>query len=494
MIKTRFAPSPTGFLHVGGLRAALYEYLFAKKNNGNFLLRIEDTDRERYVEGGVENIIKSLKWAGIEIGEGVDMDKKGEIIQKGKSGPYIQSERLRVYKKYIDELVEKGHAYYCFCSKERLDEVRKTQQENKQPTIYDSTCRNKSIEDAKKRIESGEEYVVRMKMPKEGVAKFTDLIRGEVEFKNELIDDQILLKSDGFPTYHLANVVDDHLMKITHVIRGEEWLPSVPKHITLYQMFGWEPPQFAHLPLLVNEKKQKLSKRQGDVSVEDFKEKGYLPEALINFIAFLGWNPGGEREIFSLEELTQKFSLEKVSKAAAVFNYKKLDWYNSQYIRALDIKELTKRCSPFLVNSGLINEQEVEEKFNWLEKVVSLEQNRATTLIELADEINFIFAKDLIYEPELLIWKKSTREDTKEKLNLLLGLLENLNESEWSKDVLEEKIMTWIKDNNFGVGDILWPMRVALSGKKNSPGPFEIAGVLGKQKVSNRLNKAEGHL
>ena len=360
MIKTRFAPSPTGLLHIGGLRTALFSYLIAKKNSGKFILRIEDTDQERFVEGGIENIIRSLKWAGIDVDEGVDIEGKGErgkgkegvIVQKGENGPYIQSERLDIYQKHIQKLLDGGHAYYCFCSKERLEELRKAQEVNKQPTLYDGHCRNLTAEELQKKLAEKQTYVVRMKMPKEGTVKFVDLIRCEVEFKNELIDDQVLLKSDGFPTYHLAHIVDDHLMGITHVIRGEEWLPSVPKHLKLYEMFGWELPQFAHIPLLVNEQKQKLSKRHGDVSVEDFINKGYLPEAMVNFIAFLGWNPGGDREIFSLKELEKEFSLEKVGKSAAVFNREKLDWYNAQYIRKMSLKELTERCLSFFGERG----------------------------------------------------------------------------------------------------------------------------------------------
>ncbi len=485
MIKTRFAPSPTGFLHVGGLRTALFAYLFAKKNNGKFLLRIEDTDRERFVEGGMENILNSLHWAGIKIDEGVDFDLNKNIVQTGEAGPYIQSERLDIYKKYIGELVEAGHAYYCFCSKERMDEVRKMQELNKQPTGYDGYCRNLSLDEAKKRVEAGESYVVRMKMPKEGATKFVDMVRGEVEFKNELIDDQVLLKADGFPTYHMAVVVDDHLMGITHVIRGEEWLPSTPKHVKLYEMFGWEAPQFAHLSLLVNEQKQKLSKRHGDVSVEDFKAKGYLPEALINFIAFLGWNPGDEREIFSLKDLEKEFDFAKVSKASGVFNREKLDWYNQQYIMSMDAEELAKRTENFFVNAGI----KLSDVKCQLSEVVKLEQGRASTLVELVDNVSFLFVDKLEYEPELLIWKKSTKEDTKEKLESVLEFLNTL-EGEWSKEYLEEKILPWTKDKGWGNGDILWPMRVALSGLKNSPGPFEIAGVLGKDKTLERMSFA----
>ncbi|MFA6426847.1 MAG: glutamate--tRNA ligase [Candidatus Magasanikbacteria bacterium] len=485
MIKTRFAPSPTGFLHVGGLRTALYSYLFAKKNGGIFMMRIEDTDQERFVEGGTENMINSLTWAGISIDEGVDVNDEGKVIQKGDKGPYIQSQRLDIYKKYANQLIEQGHAYYCFCSKERLEEVRKYQELNKMPTGYDGHCRDLDVVEAQKRVTAGEKCIMRMKMPKTGVTVVDDMVRGKVEFKNELADDQVLVKADGFPTYHLAVVVDDHLMEVTHVIRGEEWLPSTPKHITLYNMFGWELPQFGHLSMLINEEKQKLSKRHGDVSVEDFKQKGYLPEAIINFIAFLGWNPGGEKEIFSLAELEKEFDFSKVHKPAAVFNREKLNWYNKQYIMSLDSAELAERCKSFFEKESL----KIPDSGFGIRDVVALEQGRASTLVELVENVTFIFSNTLDYEAELLVWKKSTKEQTKEKLIALLEFLNSL-EGEWSKETLEKQILPWIKEKAWGNGDVLWPMRVALSGQKNSPGPLEIAVALGKEKTLDRVKNA----
>lgn len=492
MIKTRFAPSPTGLLHVGGLRTALFSYLFAKHAKGTFLLRVEDTDQERFVEGGVENILTSLKWAGIEPDEGLLLAPDGKTAEKGKNGPYTQSKRLPIYTKYIEELIAKGHAYYCFCRKERLDELRKTQEQNKQATGYDGHCRTLNVDESKARAQKGEAHVARMKMPEEGSTMFHDLIRGEVRFDNKLIDDQIILKSDGFPTYHFAVVVDDHLMGITHVIRGEEWIPSTPKHIALYEMFGWDVPAFAHLPLLVNEKKQKLSKRHGDVSVEDYKEKGYLPEALVNFIAFLGWNPGDDREIFSLEELMKEFSLKNASKSAAVFNVEKLNWYNKEYMMRMNTSELVERATPFFINAGLVNKQLTmnNEQKKWLMKVVELEKSRANTLSELVHAVEFIFADKLVYDATLLAWKKSTLDDAREKIRPLIEQLKNISETEWDKKTLEIKVGEWIKENNFDVGGVLWPMRVALSGQKNSPGPFEIAQVLGKEKTLARLQHA----
>ncbi len=326
-VRVRFAPSPTGYLHVGGLRTALYNYLFARKNNGTFVLRIEDTDRSRYVDGAVENLLRTLQWSGLEFDEGPG---KG-----GAYGAYVQSERLDVYRKYAEELLAGGNAYYAFDTAEELDTMRKEREKLRLPPKYDRRALKLSPADVKEKIASGTPFVVRMKTPDNESIGFDDVVRGRVEFDSNLIDDQVLLKSDGYPTYHLANVVDDHLMGITHVIRGEEWLSSTPKHVLLYRFLGWEPPVFAHLPLLLNPDKSKLSKRQGDVAVEEYRQKGYLPEALDNFVAFLGWNPGDEREIFSLEDLVKEFSLERVGKSGAVFNVEKLNWLNSQHLRRM---------------------------------------------------------------------------------------------------------------------------------------------------------------
>ncbi|MBI2989562.1 MAG: glutamate--tRNA ligase [Candidatus Magasanikbacteria bacterium] len=492
MIKTRFAPSPTGFLHVGGLRTALFAYLFARKHKGIFALRVEDTDRQRLVEGGVENIVGSLKWAGIEIDEGVLLGENGKIIQKGAYGPYIQSERLDVYKKHAEILLEKGFAYYCFCSKERLEDLRKQQETNKEPGGYDGHCRNLSSEETNRLLKEQNTFVLRLKIPKNGETVFTDMIRGELRFKNELIDDQVILKADGYPTYHLANVVDDHLMGITHVVRGEEWLPSTPKHCVLYDFFGWEAPIFAHLSLLVNEQKAKLSKRHGDVSVEDFKGKGYVPEALVNFVAFLGWNPGDEKELLSLKELEEVFSMEKVSKAPAVFNREKLNWYNKQYMMSIDLGELTQRALPFFLNEGVIDEKQVknQEYFNWLMRVIELERSRVNTLGELVQALGFVFADQLEYEADLLVWKKANRSDAKKTLTALHAKLSVFGTSDWLKEKLEKNILTWIEKEGIDLGNALWPLRVALSGQKNSPGPFEIAAVLGKMKTLQRLERA----
>ncbi len=482
MIKTRFAPSPTGYLHVGGLRTALYSYLFAKKHGGTFLLRIEDTDRERYVADGVSNILKSLFWAGVTPEEGVVQDANGAISDKGENGPYTQSERLAIYAEHAQKLLDAGYAYYCFCTSERLEKLRADQQARKMPTGYDGLCAKLDPTEAKQRAESGEKHVVRLKMDKHGETMFTDLIRGEVRFKNELVDDQVLIKSDGFPTYHFAVVVDDHLMGITHIIRGEEWISSVPKHVQLYKYFGWEVPAMAHLPLLLNPDKSKLSKRQGDVAVEDYRKKGYLPEALINFVAFLGWNPGTEKEMYAMEELVQDFDLAKVGNTGAVFNIEKLNWFNKQYIKNLSNTELAEQAKPWLEEAGIKHDE-------LLEKVVGLERERIVTLAELPEAVKFVFTLPE-YSADLLIWKKSTQEELVRTLPALISFVEDLDETQWNKQLLEEKTKAWIAEQGFSAGSVLWPMRVALSGQENSPGPFEIAEVLGTKEVLHRLGIA----
>jgi glutamyl-tRNA synthetase len=470
------------------LRAALFPYLFARHEGGTFILRVEDTDQERLVEGAVENLLRTLAWAGIVPDEGPYLDTAGQVQQRGNFGPYVQSERLPLYKKYAEELITKEAAYYCFCTSERLQQLREEQQAKKLPTKYDRHCAAIPLEESRQRVGAGESHVIRLKMPSEGETVFNDLVRGEVRFKNELIDDQVLLKSDGFPTYHLAVVVDDHLMEITHVIRGEDWISSTPKHLQLYKYFGWDAPVFGHLPLILNPDKSKLSKRQGDVAVEDYQKKGYLPEALVNFIAFLGWNPGDERELFTLDELIKEFSLAKVSKAGAVFNVEKLGWYNKEYLKRLSNEALVVRALPFLVEAG-----HVKEKNEWLADVLALEKERVTTLAEFPEALTFIFQLPS-YPPELLVWKKSSREEALTVLSGLVDLLHAVTESSWVKENLEKLVLDWTATKEYQKGAVLSPLRVALSGQQNSPGPFEIAAVLGKSESLHRLKHALGVL
>lgn len=509
-IRVRFAPSPTGFLHVGSLRTALYNFLLARKYKGKFILRIEDTDIKREIPGAIENLIRTLKTAGLKYDEGIFFDeKKQKIIEKGKYGPYRQSQRLALYQKFAQELIEKDKAYRCFCSKEELEQMRETQVKQGLIPAYDRRCRNLSQEEIKEKLKNKTPYVVRLKVPEQGIIKFKDLIRGEVEFDLKNVDDQVLLKSDGYPTYHLAVVVDDYLMKITHVIRGEEWLPSVPKHILIYQALGWDLPLFAHLPLILNPDRSKLSKRQGDVAVEDYLSQGYLPEALINFIALLGWNPGTDQEIFSLPELIKEFSLERIQKAGAVFNREKLDWMNGYYIRQMPIDELTKRCIAYLIQTNLIKSSISNDKFliskqfsrskfliiqtgeevdfEWLKKIVTLEQKRMKKLSDLT-AVDFFFKDKIEYNRQILIWKKMNLTQVKNNLQLIREKLEKISEDKFTARKIQEILNQLATDG--GTGEIFWPLRVALSGRQASPPPAEIAEILGKEKTLKRIKEA----
>ena len=347
-IRVRFAPSPTGIIHVGNLRTALFAWLFARNQRGSFLIRLEDTDQKRLDQKATKKIFETLNWAKLDIDEGVFLNKNSEIAQKGDLGPYIQSKRLAIYKKYIQKLLDSGDAYYCFCSPKRLKKVREKQQTENQPPMYDKKCRSLKPEEIKKKIKNEEHYVIRMKVPVDETVKFTDKVFGDISVKTNTIDDQVLIKTDGFPTYHFAVVVDDYLMKISHIFRGEDWLPSTPKHILLYKFFGWKLPKFVHLPNVLGENKKKLSKRQGDVSVKDFKDKGYLSTALINFLSLLGWSPKSDQELMTKVELIEKFSIAGLHKAGAILNYQKLDWMNSQYIKKETDNELLLKCQKYL--------------------------------------------------------------------------------------------------------------------------------------------------
>lgn len=487
MVRVRFAPSPTGYLHIGGLRTALYNELFALHNGGQFILRIEDTDRTRYVEGAIESLLRSLGRCGVHPVEGPYLDEHGKLAERGSCGPYTQSQRLHIYKEQADLLIKRGHAYYCFCTPERLEEVRQGQAAAKLPIMYDKHCRMHTAEEAQAQIDKGMPHVVRMKMPTEGSTMFTDGIRGHVEFENALVDDQVLMKSDGFPTYHLANVVDDHLMGITHVIRAEEWLPSTPKHLVLYKAFGWEPPQFSHVPLLLNPDRSKLSKRQGDVAVEDYLDKGYLPEALVNFVALMGWNPRADRDVYTKEEFIKEFDIGKVNKAGAVFNREKLDWFNKEYLRALSPAALAKAALPFYLKQGILKEG---TDMAQLEKAVVLEQRRATTLAELPEATRFVF-EEITVPAAMLVWKKSNAETAKDRLTGMRAFVAGAGEELFADaKALEQAAVAHIAANGWTNGETLWPFRVALSGREMSPGPFECAWALGKKRTLARLDSA----
>lgn len=474
-VRTRIAPSPTGFVHIGTLRTVLYDYFLAKQQGGSFVLRIEDTDQSRFVEGAIENLLETLKIFDIEPDEGPVL-RDGKVQQLGEMGPYIQSERLETYREYVDKLIEGGHAYHCFCKKDRLDELRESQKAQGLTPKYDRKCCSLNGGEVKERVEAGEDYVVRLRIP-EGETRFEDQIRGTVKFSNSDIDDQVLLKSDGFPTYHMAVVVDDYLMKISHVIRGEEWLSSTPKHIILYEALGLPKPLFAHVPLILNEDKKKLSKRQGDVAVSDFLAKGYLPDALFNFLATLGFNPSGDREIFSREELIELFDMSKVNKSGAVMNLEKLAWMNGKYIEALSVEDLKSLLEEFY--SIEMTDQDA--------KLAYISRTRAKMLTDFEEGIKNGFIADE-YDAEIVVWKKSDAAGAVEELNFVLGLLPEVNFEDLSE--IEEFIKSKIEENGKQNGDVLWPLRVSLSGMKQSPGPFELLWALGQDVSESRIKLA----
>ncbi|MBT4209863.1 MAG: glutamate--tRNA ligase [Candidatus Komeilibacteria bacterium] len=467
-IRTRFAPSPTGYLHIGGLRTALFSYLWAKKNKGEFIIRIEDTDRERYIANADQELIDTLAKVGIVS----DVEVKH------------QSDRLSLYQKASDKLINNNQAYKCFCSPERLDKVREEQQKNKQVPKYDRHCLNLSKEEIDKNIQAGQKFVVRFKIPDDEIIVGQDAVYGKISIKGQDLDDFVILKSNKFPTYHLANVVDDHDMRISHVIRGEEWMPSFPKHILIYKALKYNLPTFVHLPLLLNPDKSKLSKRQGDVAVEDYLKKGYLIESLINYVALLGWNPGNDQEFFMINELIKEFSLEKINKAGAVFDITKLNWFNAEYIRKI-IEQNDKRFEQLISNT----EKFLGKNAHKAKKVLRLFGSRIDNLADLGEDSKFLF--DLPeYDKEMLIFKKSDFEKTKEGINLALGILGKIHHSEWDQDTINNSIKDIIAKRNLSPGDIFWPLRVACSGLERSPSPGELLEFLGKEEALSRVKKA----
>jgi len=472
-VRVRFAPSPTGFLHVGGLRTALYNYLFARKHGGVFILRIEDTDRERFVEGAVENLLATLRWAGLTFDEGPG---KG-----GDRGPYVQSERLALYREYADLLVESDRAYYAFDTADELEAMREEQKQSGVPLRSYRRALDLSPAEVQEKLDAGTPAVVRLKVPDSTIVSFDDVIRSRVEFSSDQLDDQVLMKSDGYPTYHLANVVDDHLMGVTHVIRGEEWLSSTPKHVLLYKAFGWEQPVFAHLPLLLNPDRTKLSKRQGDVAVEDYQRKGFLPEALVNFIAFLGWNPGDERELFSLEELTREFSLERVGKSGAIFNVEKLNSVNQHYIRQYDAAGLAALVRPWLEAKGLHGGSDA-----YLADALALLKERVTTLEDFATTGGFLFADPSAYDPDGV--KKNWKPDSGHHVRAVLDVLAGLED--FSSSAIETVLRSVAERLGVGTGKLIHPVRLAVSGRSTGPGLFEMMEVLGKDTCLRRLERA----
>lgn len=452
MIRTRFAPSPTGDPHVGNIRSALFAYLFAKKNGGEFLLRIEDTDRERHNEASIDVIKDALKWLG--------------ILPVNLENPMVQSKRLPIYKEAALKLVQENKAYVCNCSKERLEKVREEQKAKNLPPKYDGHCRELGLE-----FQDG--CVIRMKIPQSGSIKFDDIVRGEVEFPYSSVDDQVILKSDGFPTYHLAHVVDDHEMQITHVIRAEEWLPSTPKHILLNQMLGFEAPKYAHLPVILSPTKGKLSKRDGAVGILQYREMGYLPEAIINFMALLGWNPKTEEEYFTLSELEKRFDLEQVNKAPAVFDLGKLNHFNEHYLK-------TKIDDPKMLSSWKIENLTTGE-------MELLKRGGFASMKEMAEYITKL-RQTPVYDKQILTFKKSTPETTKLGIESALTNLKDLQS--WDEMTTQGALSQTVQDKSLSNGDVFWPVRVALSGEEKSPSPVELLVALGKDESLKRIEKA----
>ncbi|WP_337664255.1 glutamate--tRNA ligase [Suilimivivens sp.] len=474
-IRTRFAPSPTGRMHVGNLRSALYEFLIAKHAGGDFMLRIEDTDQERFVEGAVDIIYDTLAKAGITHDEGPDKD--------GGYGPYVQSERMKtgIYMKYARELIEKGEAYYCFCDKERLSTLKTEVVEGKEIMIYDKHCLHLGKEEVEKNLAEGKPFVIRQNIPMEGTTTFHDELYGDITVENAELDDMILIKSDGYPTYNFANVVDDHTMNITHVVRGNEYLSSSPKYQRLYDAFGWKSPVYIHLPLITDENHKKLSKRSGHSSFEDLLEQGFLPEAVVNYIALLGWSPEDNREIFSLDELIKEFDYHRINKSPSVFDYMKLKWMNGEYIKAMDDEAFYTMAEPYL--------KSVIKKDLDLHKIAAMVKTRIEVFPDICDLIDF-FETLPEYDPEMYTHKKmkTNKETSLAVLQELCPVFEQ--QEDYSNDALYQLLTTFAAEHEYKNGYVLWPVRTAVSGKQMTPaGATEIMEILGKEESINRIRK-----
>lgn len=486
-VRVRFAPSPTGYLHIGGLRTALFNYLYARHTGGKMILRIEDTDRTRFVEGALENLLKALDWSGVEIDEGVMLDENGLVTEKGDFGPYIQSERVEkgIYDKYIEKLIEEGKAYYCFCSQERVDKVRDQMRADGLTPKYDGLCRSIPLEEAKQRVANGEEHTVRLKLPKDYEISFEDRIKGKISFNTDDQDDQVLIKRDGYPTYHFAVVVDDHLMGITHVVRGDEWISSTPKHVYLYEAFGWDAPEYIHLPTVLNKDHKKYSKRNGDGMVEDFIEEGYMPEGLINFLSLLGWSPDSEEEIFTIEELAKQFDFDRVNKTGAVFDKRKLDWVNGHYVRELSAEKLAEDIKPYMVKSGLIDDSYDQDKLVLLAETWQSAIDKFSDAPELAKNY-YIKSEDIDFDEDAK--EAISTDDAKTLFNAFLNKLEEVDEidADFAKSVMKTiQKETGIKGKN------LWfPVRAAVTGSVHGPDLSNAFLIMGKDLVKDRLEYA----
>ncbi|MEJ5308820.1 MAG: glutamate--tRNA ligase [Anaerolineae bacterium] len=478
-VRVRFAPSPTGEPHIGNIRTVVFNWLFARQNHGQFILRIEDTDRTRYVEKAIQVITDGLRWLGMDWDEGPGVG--------GDYGPYVQSERLSIYREKAEELLAKGRAYRCNCSPERLEAVREAQRARGETPMYDGHCRDK----APGEVSPDEPHVIRLKVPREGTTVMHDILRGEIVFENRLLDDQVLLKSDGFPTYHLAVVVDDHMMGITHVMRGDDWISSEPKRLLLYEAFGWEPPIYAHVPLVLGTDGKKLGKRHGAVSIDEFRRQGYLPEALFNFLALLGWAPGSgeEQEIFTRDELIARFDITHLNLAPAVFSYDKLNWMNGMYIRALSQDELLERLIPFWEDSGLIPTPVPTEIRPTLKLLVPLVQERLKTLRDVVELTDFVFCDIATPPVEALIGKKMTAEQSLNAIRQTQALLAGL--LHFDAEAMEGPMRRLAEDLGLKAGQLFSIVRNAVTGKEVSPPLFGSIEALGREKTLKRLEVAE---
>ncbi|MBE5782461.1 MAG: glutamate--tRNA ligase [Clostridiales bacterium] len=474
-VRTRFAPSPTGFMHLGGVRTALYNYLYAKKMGGKFILRIEDTDQERFVEGATEVIYDTLKGCGMDWDEGPDVG--------GDYGPYVQSERKDMYLPYAQELVEKGAAYYCFCTPEELDERRAAAEAKGEVFKYDKHCMNLSKEEVQEKLNAGVPYVIRLNCPTEGESAYDDVVFGHISFPNSDLDDMVLIKADGMPTYNFANVIDDHLMGITHVMRGMEYLSSTPKYNLLYNAFGWDIPEYVHLTTVMRDAQHKLSKRDGDAYYSDFIDKGYLKEALINYLALVGWNPGDDREFFTMDELVEAFDIHRLNNSPGIFDVTKLTWMNAQYIAKMDFEDYLKMATPWF-------DQVLAGKNMDYRRLAELMQGRTEVFNRIPEMVSFL-AEMPEYELSLYFHKKMKCDENvaKENLALVLPVIEGIQE--WTEANLHDTVMAAIAESGKKNGAVLWPLRIAISGLANTPGgAFEIAYLLGREETLRRLHAA----
>jgi glutamyl-tRNA synthetase len=470
-VRLRFAPSPTGYPHLGNIRTALFNWLFARHHGGKFILRIEDTDITRKVEGAVEVILDSLQWLGLNWDE----------------GPYFQSQRLPLYHEFVHRLLEEGHAYLCYCSPERLEKMRQEQAKRRQPPKYDRHCRDLTQHERTRLKATGITPVIRFKTPLEGETTFCDLMRGPVTFKHDVLDDFVLLKSDGYPTYHLASIVDDHLMAISHVLRADEWLSSTPRHVLLYQALKWQAPQFAHLPMILGPDRAKLSKRHGATTIIEYQSQGYLPDAMVNFLALLGWSLDDKTELLSQEELIKHFSLERVGKTAAIFNKDKLEWMNGVYLRKLRLGEFVQQATPFL-DRDLPKSVERPLNNSYVSQVLSLVQERAKTLAEVPQLASFFFLDELQYDTGLLLSKELDAKSATKAITTALQKLEEL--ATWDATTLEGILRPLAAELNLGTGKFFGLLRVAVTGRVAAPPLFQTMTVLGKEKCLKRFDTA----